>query len=74
MVMDLRRLGLEATALGDEVLFREVAAMPHMEPVEGGLRPLPEVPASVFIHPDDSMDLADYSDLEDLFGDINIDL
>jgi hypothetical protein len=74
MVMDLRRLGLEATALGDEVLFREVAAAPLMEPVEGGLRPLPEVPASVYIHPEESPELTDFAELEDLLGDLDLDL
>lgn len=74
MVMDLRRLGLEAKALGDEVLFREVAAVPVMEPVEGGRSPLPEIPASVYIHPDESPDLADFADLEDLWGDVDLDL
>ncbi|GCE48997.1 hypothetical protein EI42_01510 [Thermosporothrix hazakensis] len=56
MVMDLRRLGFEAMAMGDEVLVRE--SMPALEaPVDGsmypgGLKPFPSVHPTIRIRKD----------------------
>jgi hypothetical protein len=56
MVMDLRRLGFESMAMGEEVLVREGA--PEYEPqmdgpdAPGGLKPFPTINSTIRIRKD----------------------
>ena len=67
MVMDLRRLGFESMAFGEEVLVRE--AMPAYEPqmegpaAQGGLRPFPAISPRIQIR----RELSSTDDFADLF-------
>ncbi len=70
MVMDLRRLGFESMAWGDEVLVREGAPIyePQMEgPVApGGLKPFPTIHPTIQIHKESpSLQYGDLSYLDD---------
>ncbi len=66
MVMDLRRLGFESMAHGEEVLVRE--GMPAYEPqmegpaAQGGLRPLPTISPRIQIRRELSSE-EDFADL-----------
>lgn len=67
MVMDLRRLGFESMAFGEEVLVRE--GMPAYEPqmegpaAQGGLRPFPTINPTIQIR----RELSSTDDFADLF-------
>ncbi|HVB73162.1 MAG TPA: hypothetical protein VNE38_06355 [Ktedonobacteraceae bacterium] len=71
MVMDLRRLGFESMAFGEEVLVRE--GLPAYEPqmegpaAQGGLRPFPTINPTIQIRRELSStdDLADLSYLDE---------
>jgi hypothetical protein len=68
IVMDLRRLGFEATAMGDEVLVREPDAMyePMMEGpnAPGGLRPFPTLHPTIQIRKSAAMPGISYGEME----------
>ncbi len=76
MVMDLRRLGFESMAVGDEVLVREGAPAYEMQ-MEGpaeqtGLKPFPTINPTIRVRKDsystdysDMVYLDDYKDEED---------
>ena len=77
MVMDLRRLGFESMAFGEEVLVRESspAYEPQMEgpAAQGGLRPFPALNPRIQIwreqeSSDDFADLFSRDDDEEDFG------
>ncbi|MBE3560868.1 MAG: hypothetical protein IMW89_16855 [Ktedonobacteraceae bacterium] len=69
MVMDLRRLGFESVALGEEVLVREPAAQyePLLEgpAVPGGLKPFPEIHPTIRVRKETYRASADLSEQED---------
>jgi len=76
MVMDLRRLGVESMAWGEEVLVREGAPVyePQMEgpALPGGLRPFPTIHSTIQVRREsyslnfgDLKGLGDYDDEED---------
>ncbi len=66
MVMDLRRLGFESMAVGNEVLVREGAPAyeAHMDgpAAPGGLKPFPTINSTIRIRKDYSYS-TDYSDM-----------
>ncbi len=68
MVMDLRRLGFEAMAMGDEVLVREGA--PAYEPqmdgpaAPGGLKPFPTINPTIQIRKESYSYSTNYEELE----------
>lgn len=70
MVMDLRRLGFESMAMGDEVLVREngPAYEPQMDgpAAPGGLRPFPTINPTIRVHKDSYS--SGYSDMKYLDG------
>lgn len=77
MVMDLRRLGFESMAFGEEVLVREAspAYEPQMEgpAAQGGLRPFPAISPRISIRremssTDDFADLFPRDDDDEDFG------
>lgn len=69
MVMDLRRLGFESTAYGDEVLVREPELLyePQMEGPNApdGLKPFPKLQPSIRIHRTAPVQLSDFAYLDE---------
>ena len=71
MVMDLRRLGFESVAMGEEVLVREGAPVAYEAKMEGpanpgGLRPFPVVTPTIQIRKDSySTEYSDFAYLDE---------
>jgi hypothetical protein len=71
MVMDLRRLGFESVAMGEEVLVREGAPVAYESKMEGpaypgGLRPFPVVTPTIQIRKDSySTEYSDFAYLDE---------
>jgi hypothetical protein len=71
MVMDLRRLGFESVAMGEEVLVREGAPVAYESKMEGpaapdGLRPFPAISPTIQIRKDSySTEYTDFAYLDE---------
>lgn len=69
MVMDLRRLGFESTALGSEVFVREPSSVyePMMEGPNAptNLRPLPSIHPTIRIRREATFSLSDFAYLDE---------